>query len=296
MELLQLRYFCLLAEKEHLTKTAQELYISAPSLSKSLKKLESELGVRLFDRIDNRIYLNHHGKIFYQKIKTALHDIDNAMEEIRRSKENEIPNIRIALYSPLIWEPFINHVSKYKKTFQLKIEKLDPINYRESARNIDFYLGATVDMDHIDVYSYEYLRKEEELLAVLSPQHKLSNRENLYLKDLENEMIITPHNSNKAMDRYIKKCFQLKGVRPAGYILSDYFSRYKFVLFNEGISITTTLGVKTYFLESEKLKIIPIIDSPLNRRQAVFWEKGNHLNDIELEFLDCIKRFYQTSI
>lgn len=50
MDLLQLRYFKLLAENQHLTKTAQQLKISSPSLSATLKRLENELGAELFDR------------------------------------------------------------------------------------------------------------------------------------------------------------------------------------------------------------------------------------------------------
>ena len=49
MELLQLRYFCEVARRESVTKVAEELHVSQPSLSKTIKNLEQELGVVLFD-------------------------------------------------------------------------------------------------------------------------------------------------------------------------------------------------------------------------------------------------------
>ena len=49
MELLQLYYFKVLAEREHLTRTAESLMIAAPSLSATISRLENELGVKLFD-------------------------------------------------------------------------------------------------------------------------------------------------------------------------------------------------------------------------------------------------------
>ena len=50
MELLQLKYFLMLARTEHVSKTAAALHISQPSLSSTIKKLENELGVPLFIR------------------------------------------------------------------------------------------------------------------------------------------------------------------------------------------------------------------------------------------------------
>ena len=64
MELLQLQYFRELARNGHLSKTAEALHIAQPSLSQTLKRLESEIGVPLFDRVGNRIVLNDSGRIF----------------------------------------------------------------------------------------------------------------------------------------------------------------------------------------------------------------------------------------
>ena len=58
MDLLQLKYFCALAKNEHLTMTARELMVSAPSLSLTIKKLEKELDAELLDRNGRDIRLN----------------------------------------------------------------------------------------------------------------------------------------------------------------------------------------------------------------------------------------------
>jgi len=62
MKLLQLYYFRALAEKEHLYRTATELYISPSALSTTISRLEKELGVQLFDRVGRNIRLNDNGK------------------------------------------------------------------------------------------------------------------------------------------------------------------------------------------------------------------------------------------
>ena len=72
MKLLQLYYFKALAEREHLTATAAELYISPPSLSAAISRLETDLGVPLFDRVGRNIRLNDKGRQFYDHVKLAL--------------------------------------------------------------------------------------------------------------------------------------------------------------------------------------------------------------------------------
>ena len=68
MELLQLRYFCVVAKHQNMTKAAAELMISQPALSKTIASLEKELGTPLFVRRNRSIFLNRAGEILYQKI------------------------------------------------------------------------------------------------------------------------------------------------------------------------------------------------------------------------------------
>lgn len=67
MELKQIEYFLQLAKMQHMSRTAEFLNISQPTLSKSLNALERDLGVSLFDRVGNRLQLNDSGKQFYSK-------------------------------------------------------------------------------------------------------------------------------------------------------------------------------------------------------------------------------------
>ena len=83
MKLLQLYYFKALAEREHLTATAAELYISPPSLSAAISRLETDLGVPLFDRVGRNIRLNDKGRQFYDHVKLALDELDKGFDELQ---------------------------------------------------------------------------------------------------------------------------------------------------------------------------------------------------------------------
>lgn len=80
MELLQLRYFKDAAEIENFSKVAEKNMVPQPSISKTIKKLEDELGCNLFDRNGKKISLNDNGKYFYQHIFPALANIDEAVK------------------------------------------------------------------------------------------------------------------------------------------------------------------------------------------------------------------------
>jgi DNA-binding transcriptional LysR family regulator len=80
LELLQFNYFQTVARLEHMTKAAEELHIAQPALSKTISRLESDLGVPLFDRHKRNIMLNAFGRIFLEQVEIAL----NALEEGKR--------------------------------------------------------------------------------------------------------------------------------------------------------------------------------------------------------------------
>ena len=84
MELLQLRYFLVAAKYEHMTKAAEVLRIAQPALSQSIKRLEQELGVPLFDREKRNIRLNDAGRFLEQKLLPIMAALEELPDEIRK--------------------------------------------------------------------------------------------------------------------------------------------------------------------------------------------------------------------
>ena len=115
MKLLQLYYFKALAEREHLTATAAELYISPPSLSAAISRLETDLGVPLFDRVGRNIRLNDKGRQFYDHVKLALDELDKGFDELQSTAAwNRNLSLRVATSTHIIWEkPFADYICKH---------------------------------------------------------------------------------------------------------------------------------------------------------------------------------------
>lgn len=84
MELLQLRYFLVAAKYEHMTKAAEVLRIAQPALSQSIKRLEQELGIPLFDREKRNIRLNDAGRFLEQKLLPIMAALEELPAEIKK--------------------------------------------------------------------------------------------------------------------------------------------------------------------------------------------------------------------
>jgi len=96
MELSQIRYFIMAAQEQTLTKAAQRLHITQPALSKSISKLENELGVRLFDRAGKKIALNERGREFYEYALKSVQELDNAVSATKNNAAD--PALHVGLF------------------------------------------------------------------------------------------------------------------------------------------------------------------------------------------------------
>lgn len=82
MNIDQLKYFLKLAERNHMARTADDLYISEAALSKSIMRLEDEVGAKLFDRTGRNIALNDMGRIFLPYAQTAVKAVSDGISEL----------------------------------------------------------------------------------------------------------------------------------------------------------------------------------------------------------------------
>lgn len=104
MELLQLRYFLAAAEYQHITRAAEHLQIAQPALSQAIHRLETELGMPLFERKSRSIVLNNAGKLLQKRLLPIMDALDRIPEELQeyRSQTAHTIHLRILAASALI--------------------------------------------------------------------------------------------------------------------------------------------------------------------------------------------------
>ncbi len=99
MELRHLRYFVAVAEEENVTRAAARLHVSQPPVSRQIRDLENELGVKLFDRTAKSVHLTEAGRVFYQEARSVLQRATEAVASVRAVANGDAGELHIG-YAP----------------------------------------------------------------------------------------------------------------------------------------------------------------------------------------------------
>ena len=143
------RVFYVVAKNKHMTRASEELHISQPAISQSIKKLEDQLGGALFLRSNKGMELTEEGKMFYEYVKGALELITNAENEFTSFKDLSKGEIKIGCSTTLTKFVLMDVLKDFHKDYpnininiingltkdlinDLKLGKLDLVIYNES--------------------------------------------------------------------------------------------------------------------------------------------------------------------
>ena len=99
MELLQLKYFCHAAGCENFSKTEEYFDVPTSNISRAVRALETELGVKLFRRTANKLTLNEQGRAFYSHIKRSLAEIEMAKQSVCDDNDSPKGGLRLLISS-----------------------------------------------------------------------------------------------------------------------------------------------------------------------------------------------------
>lgn len=195
------RIFYTVANVGNITKASGELLISQPAISKSIKKLEDQLGGQLFVRTKRGVILTDEGREFYKYIKQAMEYIYNAENKFTDLINLETGTIKIGISVTLTKEFLI----PYLKEFHKKYPKIDiQIITNVTSELISKLKSGLIDMIilHLPYNSnssdieFKECRKIQDCFIVNSSYKELLNKK-LSLKDLNNyPLILQVKNSN----------------------------------------------------------------------------------------------------
>lgn len=194
------RIFYAVANTGNISKAAKELYISQPAISKSIQKLEENIGVRLFERSSRGVTLTPEGQLLYTHVKSAFETLTLGEDKLRRSIALGMGNLTIGVSATLCKYILLPYLRNFIKKFPhinisiachstnqtlklLKEGKLDIglIGQPETLKNIDFY--PVQEIEDIFVATKDYLHN---LKIRGVEKHQLLKHSTLLLLDREN--------------------------------------------------------------------------------------------------------------
>lgn len=279
MDLESLKYFVVLCEKKKFVDAAYECNLSQSSLSKKVKKLETELNVQLLNRSAHETTLTKEGMKFYKYAKQMLRIYEKALSEIHSN------SIRLACMSVL--SPY--HIAKTLYDFS------------SLHSNVDLYVkesNAKYVLDHAQEYDLvmirEYLLKDknefkiypfvdDELCVVVSNSHPLARKESVCLQDIKNEPLIFPEKGSGGYEIFVDSCLKAGFEPNIAYEMPHTSTMFSFVQENAGVA----LSFKKVYQEfsDTKIKMLSLEDD-LHYPIVLAHNKEKKLTAIQKEFLD----------
>lgn len=284
MELLQLKYFKDAAKLENFSKAARKNMVSQPSISSAIKRLEEELGVQLFDRVEKKIYLNENGAFLYKKVTSILHTIDECTLYFSNVQKKEITiyiqdgDFFLSLLAADFTTMYPNIHIRYTSVEQVMHSKSIPYDFT--------FLLPTEDMDNL---AYETIFSDD-LIAIVSKEHPLSQYDTIDISQLKDEQFVGLYDTIpiRVFTEYF--CREYGGFEP-NYVFKsheDFATIYK-VSKNAGVAI---LPEKYYYTHpSDKINVVKF-NKTIASTLAIAWDKHKVLSPLEASFLNFTRKWF----
>lgn len=289
MEILHLKYFAVVARHQHITRAAEELHISQPSLSKVVSKLEEELGVKLFDRQGRNIRLNSFGKAFLKRVEKMFLELEDGKRELAEMSGLEQGRISLAWTSlvllPKILEGFIK---KYPNVSirQIMASTLEMKHQLESGI-IDLCISSP-PIEGPGIIC-QPLYTDEFLLAV-PRNYKLAERDSIDLAEAAKENFVSTKQGYGFRDITDGFCLQA-GFSPNVVFESDVaVSLISLVNAGLGVAFMPSPVVKDY--PGELPKLLRINKPICQRTISLAYLEGHFLSKAARQFSQYITDYF----
>ncbi|QDT27741.1 Hydrogen peroxide-inducible activator [Gimesia panareensis] len=208
MEVDQLRYFLRVAERGNFTRAAEELKISQPALSRSIQKLEEELGQPVFERKTRSVALTEAGTLLQARAQQILSLIEDTKAEI--SDDGRSGQIRIGAIptiAPFFLPDLLRQFSAEFPAASIIVQEdtTEKLLKRCTQGEVDLAIVALpVPARYLEVEELF----QEELLLVLPPEHPLVNKPQIRLNDIKNYPFVLLDEAHCLSDNIVSFCRQ----------------------------------------------------------------------------------------
>lgn len=277
MNLRDLKYLVALADHKHFGHAAAACFVSQPTLSTQIKKLEDELGVPLVERAPRKVMLTPAGRDAAERARRIVAEVEQMKEAARRSQDPEAGTVRLGIF-PTLGPYLLPHVvPRIRARFpQLELllveEKSDVLLSRLREGKLDAGLLALPLQD--DQLHTEFLFEEPFLLAV-PEAHPLASRDSLALGELSNQQLLLLEDGHCLREQALDVCRISGANEKSEFRATSLETLRQMVAANVGITLLPTLAVKPPVARSDNIHLLGFSDSHPSRRIALVWRRSS---------------------
>ncbi|BCJ87968.1 LysR family transcriptional regulator [Effusibacillus dendaii] len=291
MELLQLQYFQTVARLEHMTQAADELNVTQPALSRTISRLEEDLGVHLFDRKGRQIRLNSFGKVFLSHLERAFAELEEAERKIRDLAGLDQGIVSIGITNASILPALLSSFLARHPEVHFRQYLQSPLILRRQLENgeVDFCISNT-PIEGTDIEWKKLVT--EELLLLVPREDRFIHRSEIYLREVANENFINMHTSYDIRD-ITDKCLEAGFTPNITLEGNDPLVIGEMVSLGLGVSFVSELTWRRVSdLLQNRLHVLRIIEPNCQRTIGVARLKGRYLSKAAQAFYHFMTNYF----
>lgn len=290
MTLNQLRYFCTASRCHSITKAAEELYVTQPTVSMAIRDLEVEFGITLFYRKGNQLILTVEGETLYEKATYILQYCSElqadcfGLSKVKPPLRIGIPPMLSTVFFPELLDAFL----KEFPDVPVVLEEYGSVRACNLVQNDTLDL-ALVNMEQYNIDKFHHaLLANDQVVFCVSHEHRLAKKEQVTIQDMAQEPLIF-FNGDSVQNQLLKIRFELDGYTPRIFMRSSQiYTTLQFLKNNH-------CGCFLYSSMTDKFpNIVQIpLQPPLFIKIGMVWKKGKYISNDMQKFLNFTKRYYQ---
>ena len=287
MELSQIRYFIVAAQFQNLSKAAKILNITQPALSKSISKLEDEIGIRLFDRSSKKITLNESGKKFLDFSINSVQGLDEAVAAVK--DQNPSPALYLGLfhYSERLMRCLIDF-SSMESNVSFHIERLGLDSHNIDTNRFDMLLYPQNPLFH--KYKGDVLYSDPYVLAA-HRSNPLSSMNAVHLHDISTQQIIFIKHGEKVFELPYH-LITSTDVHSGGSIFTTSYEIQRWLISNNcGVGFIPE-GYSGAYADDQKIMLLPVIADGLSQTIMIGFKRQKHLSAIGRHFAAFVREYF----
>ena len=288
MTITQLKYVLAVAEHQNFTKAAQKTFVTQPTLSMQIQKLEDELDILIFDRSKKPIELTEIGSKIVTQARNIVNEANRITDIVDQQKGfiggeyklGVIPTIMPTLL-PMFLTNFINKYPKVK----LKIEELNTqqIIERLEDGNLDAAIAATpLENENIKERPLYY----EPFVAYIPQNHRLYNKEIISTADLDLNDMLLLEDGHCFRDGVINLCKTVRNNQESSFSLESGSFETLVKLSNEGLGMTLLPYLHTMEMPDKDKVFFKSFEAPSPAREVSLIY---HKSELKMQITEALK-------
>jgi len=292
MNLRDLHYLVAVAEHRHFGKAADASFVSQPTLSMQIKKLEKELGIQLIERNPRHVLLTEAGQQIVERAQVVLAQVDDIRSIARQAADADAGTVRIGLF-PTLAPYFLPHVvpQVHHRFPDLELllveEKTDVVHRQLTEGRLDAALMAMPVQD--ESLHAEPLFDEDFVLAVPA-EHALAGLDGpVGLSVLAGEHVLLLEEGHCLREQALSVCQLAGGSERSGFRATSLETLRQMVAAGVGVTLLPQLSVQPPVAPSPDVKLLHFTEPVPRRRIGMYWRPASVYRDLLPRLADVLR-------